>query len=205
MDRPEKKPSFRSARIDLAEYMRKASQDLEHKEVSYRWVSRLLTECADEFFDVTEMVAERSTPLCFDIRADSILREMRAQSLIFKVGRDIMPDASKLIYYYALAIGRLTLHFKGPTGDKYAEDCDEDAMETKVSPMPKYSADGGRHARASFDLEALWLRLEWPVQICNCPQCARRKFLLRPNSHSKNQADIQPDIPNHGLGIFYNL
>lgn len=168
--------SFSAHRVILAENFRSASDRTIRKSVTYKWISRFLADRADDLTNLRDMAIPRKAPGCFHIRCDRIITEMRTQSLMFKIGENIAPCAPRLMEMYALAIGRLTLSSSGR--DQYAEKKDEEAMDKRFERQPRRAEHDDRLENIVCDLDAIWLRLNWPVDGCDCLQCHKRKSFL---------------------------
>lgn len=170
------RPSFSAHRVNLAENFRSASDRTSRKPVTYKWISKFFADRADDLTDLKDIAAARKSPECFFIRCDRILTEMRTQSLLFKIGENLAPCAPRLMEMYALSVGRLTLSTSGR--DQYAEEKDEEAMEKRFERQPKRAEHSDRLENIVCDLDAIWLRLNWPVYGCDCVQCHKRKSFL---------------------------
>ncbi|KAJ5966460.1 hypothetical protein N7481_013174 [Penicillium waksmanii] len=165
--------SFSAHRDNLAETLRTTGDRTCRHPVTYKWISRFLANRADELINLKEIAASSKRPDCFLVRCDRIITEMKTQSLMFKIGKNISTSAPRLMEMYALAVGRLTLSYSGR--DQYAEEEDEEAMERRFERQPQHAENADRLTSVVCDLDSFWLRLNWPVDGCYCSQCEKRR------------------------------
>lgn len=172
---PSEALGFRDSRYEITERFIEAAKKVKDKPVTYKWVSRFLTDRADDLEVLREMARNRRPPHCFYGRCDRVLVEMRAHILVYKKGRSMMLYAHYLMEMYAMIIGSLTLSKNG--GDEEADNADSEVIDMTDEIWEKCEKLNDRTIDPSrADLDGFWIRLNWPVDGCDCAQCEKLKY-----------------------------